>query len=47
MRSFITSPDITGVVKKGGMRWARHVARMGEINVYETLVIAEDLKVEG
>jgi len=34
-----SSPNIIRVIKSRRMRWARHVARMGEsINVYSVLV---------
>jgi hypothetical protein len=41
MRSFITlyaSPNVISAVKSRRMRWAKHVARMGEMkNAYEIL----------
>jgi hypothetical protein len=34
-----SSPNIVRVIKSGRMRWARHVARMGEVRgVYRVLV---------
>jgi len=33
-----SSPNIVRVIKSGRMRWAGHVARMGERGVYRVLV---------
>jgi hypothetical protein len=39
LHNLYSSPDIIRQIKSGGMRWAGHVARMGEgRNVYRVLV---------
>jgi hypothetical protein len=39
LHSLYSSPNIVGVIKSRRMRWARHVARMGEgRGVYKVLV---------
>jgi hypothetical protein len=39
LRDLYSSPSIIGIIKSRGMRWAGHVARMGEKrNAYRLLV---------
>jgi hypothetical protein len=39
MRGFTAAPNIIRVIKSSSMKWARHVARMGEMrNAYSIFV---------
>jgi hypothetical protein len=38
LHNLYSSPDIIRIIKSRRMRWAGHVARMGETNVYGILV---------
>jgi len=38
LNNLYSSPNIVRVIKSGRMRWAGHVARMGERGVYRVLV---------
>ena len=38
LNDLYTSPNIVRVIKSRRMRWAVHVARMGEMGVYRVLV---------
>jgi hypothetical protein len=38
LHNLYSSPNIIRMIKSRMMRWARHVARMGEANAYRILV---------
>jgi hypothetical protein len=38
LHNLYASPNVTMVIKSRSMRWAGHVAHMGEINDYDVLV---------
>jgi hypothetical protein len=39
LHNFHASPDVVRDIRSGGMKWAEHVARMGEVrNAYEIVV---------
>jgi hypothetical protein len=46
LHNFYASPDIIRVIKSRRMRWAGHVARMGELrNAYNILVGNPEVKI--